>query len=402
MAPVAAPERELAMDEIVEQYATVLTSQLRSLSERIFPPSADKQLRKFSAGETARMIGISDSYLRTLALAGSDAAEKTVAGRRLYSLAEINEIRAQLDAKSGGYLPRRPKDSGMAIVSAVNFKGGSSKTTTAAHLAQYLALKGYRVLAVDLDPQASLTTLLGVQPETQVAENATVYGALQFGEGRRPFPEVIRKTYFPGLDLVPGHLELQEFEYDAARNVRVVDDLGPWFARLSTALSTVEDQYDVVVLDCPPQLGYLTISAICASTGLLVTIHPQMLDAASCGQFLMMTADLLRVVREQAEKLKLPLRLGGWISFVITRFEPNDGPQRQIEALLRTLFGEAVLKATALKSTAISDAGLSKQTIYEVNAKDFVKETYARALESMNAIGDEVEAILKSAWGIAA
>lgn len=401
MAPVAAPDREPEIDEIVESYAAALTEKLRATAERMFPPSAEKVLRKFTAGEAAKMIGISDSYLRTLALAGSDAAEKTTAGRRLYSLAEINDIRAQLDAKTGGYLMRRPKDRGPAIVSAVNFKGGSSKTTQAAHLAEYLALRSYRVLVIDLDPQASLSSLLGIQPELQVKANETIYGALRFDENRRPVREVVRKTYFTGLDIIPANIELQEFEYDTARHASgKSDELGPWFMRLAAAISELEDEYDVVILDCPPQLGYLTISAMCASTGLLVTIHPQMLDASSCGQFLYMAADLLRVVREHVEKTKIPFKIGFWLSFLLTRFEPNDGPQRQIEATLRTLFGEAVLKAAALKSTAISDAGLSKQTIYEVHAKDFTKETYHRALESMNAVGAEVESIIRTIdWG---
>jgi chromosome partitioning protein len=150
------------------------------------------------------------------------------------------------------------------VLAVVNFKGGSGKTTTAAHLAQYLALKGYRVLAVDLDPQASLTALHGYQPEFDVDANETLYAAIRYDAEQRPLSEVIRKTYFAGLDLVPANLELMEFEHDTPRALAERES-EPFFGRIATALGTVESSYDVIVLDCPPQLGFLTLGAFVCS-----------------------------------------------------------------------------------------------------------------------------------------
>ena len=99
----------------------------------------------------------------------------------------------------------------------MNFKGGSGKTTTAAHLAQYLAFRGYRVLAIDLDPQASLSTLLGHQPELDVGENETLYGAIRYDTERREMPEIVRGTYIPTSHIVPGNLELMEFEHETPK-----------------------------------------------------------------------------------------------------------------------------------------------------------------------------------------
>ena len=81
----------------------------------------------------------------------------------------------------------------------MNFKGGSGKTTTAAHLSQYPALHGYRVLAIDLDPQASLSALFGSQPELDVGPNETLYGAIRYDEQRRSISEIVRGTYIPNL-----------------------------------------------------------------------------------------------------------------------------------------------------------------------------------------------------------
>ena len=266
------------------------------------------------------------------------------------------------------------------------------------HLAQYLALAGHRVLAIDLDPQASLSALFGYQPELDLDGNDTLYGAIRYDAGARPLKEIIRKTYFDGLDLVPGNLELQEFEHatpQALANRQNGTDAGPlFFARVQQALASVADDYDVVVLDCPPQLGYLTLSALCASTSVVVTVHPQMLDVASMNQFLFMTSDLLSVVREAGGELNFD-----FLRYLVTRFEPNDGPQTQIVGFMRSLFGDRVLTSAMVKSTAIADAGLTKQTLYEVGRENFTRATYDRALESLNAVNGEIENLIHAAWG---
>jgi len=275
----------------------------------------------------------------------------------------------------------------------VNFKGGSGKTTTAAHLAQYMALQGYRVLAVDLDPQASLTALHGYQPEYDVQQNETLYAAVRYDDQQRPLSEVIRSTYIHGLDVVPGNLELMEFEHETPRAL-AEQSAEPFFGRVATALGSVADRYDVMVLDCPPQLGFLTLGALCAATGLLITVHPQMLDVMSMCQFLLMASDLLDVVQESGGTLEYD-----FIRYVVTRFEPSDAPQTQMVAFMRSLFRERVLTHTMLKSTAISDAGLSKQTLYEVGRENFSRQTYDRAIESLDAVNGEVEALMCQAWG---
>lgn len=276
----------------------------------------------------------------------------------------------------------------------MNFKGGSGKTTTAAHLAQSLVLRGYRVLAIDLDPQASLSALLGVQPELDVRPNDTLYGAIRY-EGARPLSDIIRPSYFTGLDVVPANLELMEFEHETPKALakrRSTDQL--FFTRVAQALSTVDDRYDIVVIDCPPQLGFLTLSALCAATSLLITIHPQMLDVSSMSQFLAMANDLLSVVRDAGGKIEYDA-----LRYLITRYEPQDGPQNRIVALLRNLFGEAVLNAPMLKSSAVSDAGLSKQTLYEIGRETMTRSTYDRAIEALEAVNAEIEATIRRAWG---
>jgi chromosome partitioning protein len=385
------------VDDIIASDGQTLSAQLRALRETLFPPSSTKALRKFTSGEAARLIGVTDGYLRQLSIAGEGPQpEIGPGGKRLYTLLQINELRVDLDRSrpSKGFVKHRRGLEHLQVIAVTNFKGGSGKTTTAAHLAQYLALRGYRVLAVDLDPQASLTALHGLQPEFDVGPNETIYGAIRYDADVRPINEVIRPTYFEGVDLIPGNLELMEFEHDTPR--ALVDKReGPlFFARISRALGEAQGRYDVVVLDCPPQLGFLTLGALCAATGLIITAHPQMLDVMSMCQFLLMTSDLLKVVRDAGGSLDYD-----FIRYLVTRYEPSDGPQTKITGFMRSMFQDRVLTHPMLKSTAIADAGLSKQTLYEMGREFFTRSTYDRAVESLDAVNGEIEGLIKQAWG---
>lgn len=391
----------ISSDARISHHARQLSMQLQLLRERLFPPSSQKMLKTFTSGEAAQIVGVSDGYLRQLSLDGkgpSPAVSPT--GRRSYTLEQINDLRKHMaSAKPKDaitYLPWRRRGDKLQTIAVANFKGGSAKTTTSIYLAQHLALQGYRVLAVDLDPQASLSSMLGVQPEFDLEEGDTLYGAIRYDDKRRPLKDIIRKTYFAGLDLVPGNLELMEFEHETptALMERKTTNSEIFFRRVGVALAEVEAEYDIVVIDCPPQLGYLTLGAVCAATSLLITIHPQMVDVASMSQFLLMTADLLSVVRKAGGDLN-----HDFIRYVITRHEPHDGPQAQIVALLRSLFGDEVLAATVLKSTAIADAGLTKQTLYEIERGQVRRATFDRAIESLDAVNGEILDGIKRTWG---
>lgn len=385
------------VDDIIAADGRNLSGQLRALRESLFPPQAQKSLRRFTSGEAARLIGVTDGYLRQLSLAGEGPLPDIASsGRRSYSLNQINQLRVMMDASrpGRGFVRHRRGLEPVQVLAVVNFKGGSGKTTTAAHLAQYLALQGYRVLAVDLDPQASLTALHGFQPEFDVGANESLYGAIRYDEGARPLREIVRKTYFDGLDLVPANIELMEFEHDTPRALSDRRTGPMFFARVAEVLGSVADDYDVIVIDCPPQLGFLTLGALCASTGLVITAHPQMLDVMSMCQFLLMMSDLLSVVRNAGGRLDFR-----FIRYLITRYEPSDGPQTKMVAFMRSMFQDRVLTHPMLKSTAVADAGLTKQTLYEVGREFFTRATYDRAVESLDAVNCEIETLLKQSWG---
>ncbi|MCO8146375.1 plasmid partitioning protein RepA [Rhodovulum tesquicola] len=388
--------RQERIDLLVGEHAQKLSERLQAHRAQLFPPDARRTLRKFTSGEAAQLLGVKDAYLRKLHLDGKGPSPEIRGnGRRYYTPEDIQSLRRLLEAGAkspGTYLPGRRNGDHLQVITVINFKGGSGKTTTAAHLAQKMALDGYRVLAVDLDPQASLSALHGFQPEFDLLDGGTLYDAIRYDEPA-PLAQVIQKTYFTNLDIIPGNLDLMEFEHETPR--ALANRSGSFFfTRVGDALAQVEAEYDVVVIDCPPQLGFLTMSALSAATAVLVTVHPQMLDVMSMCQFLLMVSNLLGVVSEAGADMSYD-----WLRYLITRYEPGDGPQNQMVSFMRSMFGDHVLNHPMLKSTAISDAGITKQTLYEVEKTQFTRSTYERAIESLNAVNGEIEALVQNAWG---
>ena len=384
------------IDEIIQINADRLSVALDNHMRSTFMPDARKELRKFTSAEAAEFLAIDAARLRKFHFDGKiPEVEMDGRGRRMYSAESLIEIRRALETtsrKSGQFFPGRTATEKLQIIAVANYKGGSSKTTTAIHLAQRLALRGYRVLAVDIDPQASMTSMFGYSPETEFRDGGTVYDAIRYDEPM-PMRDVVRQTYFPNLDLAAAGLILAEFEHETPRALNEGKE-PRFFQRLGLAIDQVQADYDVVVIDCPPQLGFLTMSAMIAATTVLITVIPSMLDIASMNQFLAMTASLLEVVSRHGASLEYD-----HLKFLITRFEPSDGPQAQMAGFLRALFTDQVMTNTFLKSTAISDAGLTQQTLYEVDKSEFNRNTYDRALESINNVVGEMEGLLRESWG---
>jgi chromosome partitioning protein len=295
-------------------------------------------------------------------------------------------------------LPGRKPGDKLQVWSTVNFKGGSAKTTTTITLAQRLALRGYRVLCIDADPQASLTTFFGYQPEIDFFEGGTLYDAIRYrnaetGEGPKRLSEVVRKSYFHNLDIVPGGILLSEFEHETPTALSRVEQ-PVFFQRIAHALDDVESDYDLVLIDCPPQLGYVTLSAVCASTSLLMTVIPDRIDIASAAQFLRMAAGLVEVLSDSGGITDYDNFL-----FLLTRFDTAISAQQDLAEYMRALFKDQVLETPFLKSSAISDAGLGQRTVFEAEITAGTRRTYERAIASATGVCNDVERRIQAAWG---
>jgi chromosome partitioning protein len=190
--------------------------------------------------------------------------------------------------------PRRSSSSPSAgrstwVVAVANQKGGVAKTTTVASLGAAFAERGERVLLVDLDAQACLTFSLGVDPDTiETSVNEVLVG-------RTPMADAV-VTCADGLDLVPSVIEL------AGAEAQLLARPGREYV-LRTALEPVLDSYDVVLLDCSPSLGVLTLNALTAADGLLIPMPCEMLSHRGVGQLLDTVSDVQRILNPDLEIL---------------------------------------------------------------------------------------------------
>ncbi len=119
-----------------------------------------------------------------------------------------------------------------------------------------------------------------------------------------------------------------------------------------------------------------------------------MLDIMSMSQFLLMLGDILKSVESAGVNVSLD-----WFRYLITRFEPMDVPQQQMVGFMQSMFAQQMMKNHMVKTTAVSDAGLTKQTLYEVERSQFTSATYDRAREAMDLVNSEVIDLLERAWG---
>jgi chromosome partitioning protein len=173
------------------------------------------------------------------------------------------------------------------VIAVANQKGGVAKTTTVASLGSALAELGQRVLLVDLDPQACLTFSLGVDPEDL---ELSIHHVLTKGVS----PSEVMVTTEDGVDLLPATIELARAEAD------LLTRTGREYV-IRTVIEDLEDDYDWVLLDCPPSLGVLTVAALTAATGVLIPLQCETLSHRGVGQLLDTVHDVRRFTNRDLE-----------------------------------------------------------------------------------------------------
>ncbi|TKF22636.1 ParA family protein [Vibrio genomosp. F6] len=156
----------------------------------------------------------------------------------------------------------------MIVWSVANQKGGVGKTTTTVTLAGLLSKQGHRVLLVDTDPHASLTTYLGFDSD---AVPASLFDLFQLKEFTKQSVEpLILKTEVEGIDIIPAHMSLATLD-------RVMGNRGGMGLILKRALASIENEYDYVLIDCPPILGVMMVNALAASDRILIPVQTEFL-----------------------------------------------------------------------------------------------------------------------------
>jgi chromosome partitioning protein len=219
------------------------------------------------------------------------------------------------------------------VVAIANQKGGVGKTTTAVNLGAALAEAGFRILVVDLDPQGNATTGLGLNPRDVTA---SVYDVIL---SNMPLEDCVEPTSLKNLFVAPATIDL------AGAEIELVAQMSREF-RLRRAIDAVRDQYDIVLIDCPPSLGLLTVNGLAAADDVIVPIQCEYYALEGLGQ-------LLRNVALVHANLNPSLEVRG---IVLTMYDARTKLADQVEAEVREYFGPKVYKTVVPRTIRLSEA----------------------------------------------
>jgi cellulose biosynthesis protein BcsQ len=441
--PYLAVRPEAALAELGPPVGTAALAEIAAacargradLVARGLDAGGEKRLRLFSTWEITRyLIPVAQGHFRRVLKQNPDLPQgrsETEGGAKWFTLDEVLRLRAHFaaeGAKSKSYAPYRPAGLPAKVVTVANFKGGVGKTSTAAHLAMSAALDGYRVLVVDLDSQGSMTSIFGAKVED---EWGTVFPLLarhyarhlqgenraRAARGEAPVPldavldealkargeTLVRRTHWPNIDLVGAQLNLYWAEFQipvwrmAARGWRLWDALGDALAE-----EGMLDAYDLVFLDTPPALGYLSINGLAAADILLVPTGASFLEFDSTGRFFDMLHATFASIEEgenlAARALGRPETAFEWdaVHALVTRY---DGAQQaEMAALMQAFLGRRLLPERQGFTALIGQAAEQVAGLYEADYRDFNRETYARGRETFDATYAAFKRLLYGVW----
>ncbi|WP_424973089.1 AAA family ATPase [Dinoroseobacter sp. S76] len=405
------------------------------LASRGLNEAGQKELRLFSTWEiTKYLIPVAQAHFRRVLKQNPDLPQgrsETAGGAKWFTLDEVLRLRAffaEGGSKAKEYRPYRPEGLPAKLVAVANFKGGVGKTSTCAHLAMSAALDGYKVLVLDLDSQGSMTSIFG----GQVADEwATVFPLLARHYGRHlraenqrrldrneaPIPldetlgdalevtaqSLIQPTHWPNIDLIGAQLNLYWAEFQIpvwrmqARSWKLWDALTE-----SLEADGILDAYDLVFIDTPPALGYLTINGLAASDILLVPMGASFLEFDSTGRFFDMLHSTFHSIEEgenmAARALGREELAFEWdaVRAVVTRY---DGAQQaELAGLMQAYLGRTLSPHRQDFTALIGQAGEQVSGIYEADYRDFNRETYVRGRETFDATYAAFKRLLLGVW----
>lgn len=262
-------------------------------------------------------------------------------------------------------VPKPLKGHGPArVISLSNQKGGVGKTTTAINLAAALAEYGRKVLAVDFDPQGALSAGLGVRTH----DVPTIYD-LMMGTIKNP-REVIVQTAFENLDVIPANIDL------SAAEVHLINEVARETI-LARILGKVADDYDVILIDCQPSLGLLTVNALTAAHGVLIPLECEFFALRG-------VALLVETIDKVKDRLNPAIELDGILA---TMYDPRTLHSREVLERVVETFGPKVLETVIGRTVKFPDASVAGSPITSFAPEHSAAEAYRQLARELIARG---------------
>ena len=372
----------------IKEQADLAAEMMSQVREAMLNPTSRKKELSVNMSQLAAYCGVEKGTILHRVKRG-DLPEGTLnetGSRREFTLSQAQEwIRAYRHDKL------RPTGAEAVTISIANFKGGVGKTTTAMTLAQGLTLLGHRVLVIDTDPQGSLSTLFGILPDTEVAEEDTILPlALGIETSIR---SAIRSTYWSGIDLVAAAPCLFGAEFALPARQTQEPDFQFWNV-LNLGIDDVRGEYDVIILDSPPSLSYITINALMASNGIVMPLPPNALDYASASQFWNLFSDLSN---EMLTKRGLDKEFD-FVHVLLSRVDATESTSDIVRTWIQATYKEKVLPVEIPKTAVTSSASAEFSTVYDIQKYDGNARTFKRARDAYDQFVGYVESSVRAVW----
>lgn len=386
-------DQSVSIADIRDDIAARALNMLELVRSTMLEPYPRKHPPTFTASNIAAMCGFDKQRMKYLTTKQNlPSGTQTGAGRaKLFSLEE-----ALTWIKATSNRTQRRKGIRGRVAAFANFKGGVAKTSTSVSVAQRLTLFGRKVLLIDGDPQGSATQLCGYAPDAEISDVDTLLPLIYGDESDLRY--AVRETYWKNLDLIPACNALQDAEYAIPSHI-LSDTRFEFWNIIKYGLEPLLEEYDVVIIDTPPALSYLTTNVLMAADAIIMPLPPEALDFASSTQFWQMFAEVAGRLPNSEDKRY------DFVNIFMTKVRPFEA-SKGVQGWIRKAYGDRVFPLHVPDSKVQHAALGALSTVYDQKRLDvdsdgetrMTGEQYERLKAPLDALSEFIDDQFSRVW----